>query len=825
MYRVLFMLIVSLLTFSTSYSQFIKITDDPIVSNASESRGVAWGDYNNDGFDDLFVNVTTVFGGNPTTNQLFKNNGDGTFSNITDLVLIEDGVGRNATWGDYDNDGYLDLYVTNSGLNYLYRNLGNETFEKITTGDIVDGTDIGASNSSAWGDYNHDGYLDLFVTNYGSNNFLFTNNQNGTFTKETELSPVNDNANSNSASWIDYNNDGSLDLMVSNYYENDLLYANDGLGMLELVENSGLTSTPNETVGASWADFDNDGDFDVFVTNNVNRADQFFVNNGDGTFTEVFNAVTDADIMANSSAWGDFDNDGLIDLAIASTTGNYVFRNTGAGFENVSTEWGITDVTYAQSVTTVDYDRDGFLDLYFANLEEGVLSNENLLYKNTENGNNWINIKLTGTISNNSAIGSNIRLKTVEGWQKRTIQSQTGNKAQSSLNAHFGLASSASVDTILVEWPLKGYQEFINTNSNQFLEITEIDFPTKPTNLNVAYIESSSANLTWSDNSDTEIGFRVERSTDSINFAVVAETDANSVEYMDINLTNGTKYYYRVSAMTDGGFSYYTQVVDVFIKDFQMIEFDPINDLSILDTELTLTTTNSSNLDVLFLVSGGEDKVSIENNIVTLLDTGRVEIGAYSLGTDLYLDSDTIYQSFQILRNEQILEFEPINDLSIIESELTLTVTNSSNLDVLYLISEGEDKVSIENNIVTLLDTGRVEIGAYSLETDIYLASDTVYQSFSIFDESFLAINEEQQKFIKAYPVPFTKALTISIPESILNEKRDIHVSTLEGKSVYTQFLKRELTKVDLSHLPSGIYIIRIDNWSKRVIKTDSKNR
>src|SRR5206468_516040 len=194
-----------------------------LVQSGGNSRGSAWGDYDNDGFLDLFV--SNEQGQN---NFLFHNNGDGTFGKIVSGSIVNDGgASYGCAWGDYDNDGFLDLFVAN-----LYHNDGNGAFTAITNGAIVN--DVDYSWSPAWVDYDNDGFLDLFVANgpasgAGQNDFLYRNNGDGTFTRITTGSIVNDNASGDGCAWGDYNNDGFVDLFVSNLNgQNNLLYRNDG---------------------------------------------------------------------------------------------------------------------------------------------------------------------------------------------------------------------------------------------------------------------------------------------------------------------------------------------------------------------------------------------------------------------------------------------------------------------------------------------------------------------------------------------------------------------------------------------------------------------
>ncbi|MFQ5675188.1 MAG: FG-GAP-like repeat-containing protein, partial [bacterium] len=209
----------------TPNALFTRITTGDIVNDSGLSGGCSWGDYDNDGDLDLFVSNLS-----DDDNFLYSNNSDGTFTKITVGEIVNDGgksVG--SSWGDYDNDGDLDLFVANEHgqNNFLYQNSGNGTFSKITIGAIV--VDGGNSLSTSWGDYDNDGNLDLYVANSGNNNFLYQNNGDGTFTSIT-TSTIVEMGNFRGCNWVDYDNDGDLDLFVAIWGDNNFLYANNGNG-------------------------------------------------------------------------------------------------------------------------------------------------------------------------------------------------------------------------------------------------------------------------------------------------------------------------------------------------------------------------------------------------------------------------------------------------------------------------------------------------------------------------------------------------------------------------------------------------------------------
>ncbi|MGH7495546.1 MAG: FG-GAP-like repeat-containing protein [bacterium] len=436
-----------------------------LPTDGTITRGSGWGDYDNDGDVDLFIANRT---GN---NFLFANDGSGTLSAVNEGAIVTDGgLSVAASWGDYDNDDDLDLFVTNfNENNFLYANQ-NGTWARVTAGAIA--TDVAAAAGCGWADYNNDGYLDLFVANTrNQNDFLYLNNRDGTFSKVVEGALVNDGGNSLGVAWADYDNDYDADLFVASA-ENDFFYTNNGDGTFAQVVAGDQVTDGAFSRGASWGDYDNDGDLDLFVTNDLNQNNRLYSNQGNGTFTSVT-----GDIVANDggnskgSCWGDFDNDGDLDLFVSNDGFSVIYINDGSGhFTRVTTDLSV--LTGGASSCAADYDRDGDLDL----LNVGN-NGQTFLYANLGNNNRWCQIKCVGTISNRSAIGTKIRIKANINnravWQMREVSGQTGYLGQNSLNAAFGLADAQMIDTLRIEWPSRTVEQYTNVPTNHFIEATE----------------------------------------------------------------------------------------------------------------------------------------------------------------------------------------------------------------------------------------------------------------------------------------------------------------------------------------------------------------
>ena len=266
-------------TLGTAFAQpvpttFTRITTGAIATDAGESWSAAWGDYNNDGFEDLFV--ARNMGQN---DRLYLNNGNGTFTSILAGDIVNDGTDSAAgVWGDYDNDGYLDLVVTVNTFptarpSLLYHNEGDGTFAKVTSGSIATNINLGMKGCS-WADYDNDGYIDLFIANDGytdnaqRKDFLYQNNQAGSFTRIRSGPVVNDSGPGEQGTWGDYNNDGKLDLFVVNISNfGNFLYRNDGNGVFAKITSGPPVTDRGHSIGCAWGDYDNDGFLDLFVAN------------------------------------------------------------------------------------------------------------------------------------------------------------------------------------------------------------------------------------------------------------------------------------------------------------------------------------------------------------------------------------------------------------------------------------------------------------------------------------------------------------------------------------------------------------------------------
>jgi hypothetical protein len=463
-----------------SYGQgFTKVTTGPLVTTNGDSRSVNWIDVNNDGFIDCMITNGPNGGQN---NMLYINNGSGGFTAVSGDPIVMDGKPSDgATWADTDNDGDLDCFVANwyGNDNLFYLNNGSGVFVTNFGGGVI--LSGGFSETASWGDYDSDGKVDLFVTRSagGNENMMFHNDGNNVFTEITTVDMATDLDESRCVNWTDVDDDGDLDLFITNEGgANEYLYKNNGGGAFVKSVIPPLVTAGGNTMSSSWADIDNDGDLDVFVANDQSE-NILYRNDGNFSFVKLASDTVSTTMGSSfSSAFSDIDNDGDLDLYVTNSFGgglhnNFLYLNDGHGsFTRDDTSSTVQELEWSYGCAFGDYDNDGFEDLAVATVRYAGNDRPDLLFHNNGNNNNWITIKLTGTITNKAAIGTKVRIKaTINGvpvWQMREVSAQSGYCSQNDLRVHFGLGNATSIDSIKLEW-LSGTKEtYVNVNANQF---------------------------------------------------------------------------------------------------------------------------------------------------------------------------------------------------------------------------------------------------------------------------------------------------------------------------------------------------------------------
>ncbi|MBW6512614.1 MAG: CRTAC1 family protein [Desulfuromonadaceae bacterium] len=450
------------------------------VADDGLGKGVAFADINNDGLVDLYVSNK---GG---ANKLFLNKGNGRFEDITAKAgagIDHPGFTMGSVFGDYNNDGFIDLYLATGGryeieANRLFRNNGDGTFTDVTAQ-----AGVGAkvfTYAASFADYDNDGDLDIYCANYGvgAKNILYRNNGDGTFTDVSDLAGVGDPSWSWMGVWADVNNDNFVDLYVVNgrypVGEPNKLYLNNGNGTFTDVSQQAGVADPNWGLGAAFADIDNNGTLDLFVSNYVG-SNKLYLNDGKGKFTEATGKIAGKhEGWGKGPTFGDVDHDGDLDLYEGDCKlANQLYINDGTGnFTNVADQQPQLQCETVRTKGTAfaDVDNDGDLDLYVVNWGA-----ENKLYINNQNDNNWLKIKLSGTTSNRDAYGSKVSVYEA-GQSKltamRELRSASGFCAQSPQQLHFGLNAAKTYDVVAV-FPSGIEARVENVKTGQLLEIIE----------------------------------------------------------------------------------------------------------------------------------------------------------------------------------------------------------------------------------------------------------------------------------------------------------------------------------------------------------------
>lgn len=485
--------------------------------------GCAWIDYNNDGLLDLYVvsgryieGVTnhTKADGKDATNHLYRNNGDGTFTDVTEQAGVAGkGFAMGVTVGDYDNDGFEDIYVTNWNSAILYHNNGDGTFTDVTEKAGVQNNHFGVG--AAFVDYDRDGRLDLFVGNYlkfdplakkpfypaeafagpldyqGDANRLFHNNGDGTFTEVSEKSGIgNVPGRAMGVTVGDSDNDGWPDIYVANDQMESFLYRNnhDGTFTNVAIDQNVAYGTNGDTpsaMGPVFADYDNDGSLDILVSDM--RYHRLFRNSlKDGFFTDTTAESGIARLAGQYVGWGvglfDFDNDGWKDLFVVNGGLHWLvpmedtlLRNNGNGtFTDVASEAGsyFESKKVGRGACFADYDNDGYIDAFIV-----VLGGQGILVHAIPPAgsarHHWLTIRLVGTKSNRDGFGA--RLEAVAGDLHQMVENvpQSGYLSQNDPRPHFGLGSHTEVDVLTIRWPSGTVQTLQHVKADQILTVTE----------------------------------------------------------------------------------------------------------------------------------------------------------------------------------------------------------------------------------------------------------------------------------------------------------------------------------------------------------------
>ena len=449
--------------------QFVDGTSSAGLATGGPAQGVAVTDLNRDGFDDVF------FAGGLGSSSLFLNNGDGTFRDATSDSGIE--VPGNAVapvWADFNNDGAVDLFVgirSGADANRLFLNDGNGGFEDVITDSGIDPE--ARIGSAAFADFDRDGFLDLFLATRDEGDHLYRNVDGQTFEDVTEGAGVAGVHGSVAmqATWVDFDRDGDLDLFaVHDGIDVNRLYRNDGkLPFVEIAEQVGIDQVGSGNgMGVAWFDSNLDGHDDVYVTR-IGTA-SLYRSRGDGTYDDVAGAVGAA---KNGLTWGvvaaDFDNDGDEDLFLVNTfsfdeiSETFLYRNDGGVFTNVARSASAALKLDSFGVATGDFNADGLIDVVITS----TAGDNRLLINASEQTGNWIGVEFRNGSSNRFALGGAVRIVAGGVTQRKSLFAGEGYCSQNSNRIHFGIGTASQIDTLEVLWPEGETEVYPNVAPNK----------------------------------------------------------------------------------------------------------------------------------------------------------------------------------------------------------------------------------------------------------------------------------------------------------------------------------------------------------------------
>jgi hypothetical protein len=808
-----------------------------------DMAGCSFADFNNDGLDDI------TFGLNGFAPKFYLNQGDGTFQNVT-IVMQSISNCKGIMWVDYDNDGDRDLYISNeTGANRLMRNDGDFTFTNVSesSGLMLNGS---ASYGASWGDYDLDGDLDVYISNYmfvdGPNtdadrNHLFRNDGNDLFTNVTSqagFDPISEL--SFQTVWYDYDHDLYPDLFLTNdkQFQNRMFH-NNGDGTFSEVSDETGFGINIDSMSASFGDFNNDLILD-FYTTNLPSGNVLLQGNSDFTYTDV---TEQHGLLVNDFTWGaawfDMDNDTDLDIYIAEAQAgslnspNYLFRNLGPDFdyffEDAIDSFISPDITNAYCVASGDIDNDGNVDLIVNNRAP----NNAYVWKNngSANGNGYLKVELQGTISNIDGIGSYITV-----WfDGKALETYTmiGEQflAQNSFIEHFGIGQSAVVDSVIVQWPSGIIDHYYDIPSGTTLHALEGDSaipeilvqynPCTNEPAQVTLIGLNIVSLIWN-NGSTETSIDVSTSgTYTVN--VLLASGNSIVLNQEITLSPPPAITSNIisplCADSLGGTIELINTTGIPLESILWIEntsTDPIL------TNIGAGTYSYQVIDFNGCTSAGSVTVESPNQLTSIVATQNGDcpgdLGTANIfvsgGTQPYSIDWNFQDPLQLSNGEYNVFISDSNGCTKTEE---FEINNPPNWDIDLLLVDafngdnGHATISIEGGTppyFVLWSNGSQEMGIFNLVqgTYFYVVQDSngcsSQEDFQIIDQHVPTMNDQ----ILVSVLGDGKYLFSGI------EIDELKVYDTLGKLVYSSGKAGWLSEVDLGAFKSGQYVVLINN-------------
>lgn len=546
---------------SAQGAEFLEVTEiSGIEARADDAYSLGITDYNNDGWEDIYINYNLA----NAPNKLYRNNQDGSFSDVSIEARVHDrAVSRGQVWADFDGDGWLDLFVCNAeGFpNRLYRNDQNGRFNDLAVDfglDLPDSDTWGAS----FGDYDGDGDLDLVLSRFAESSKIFENQNGEGFIDVSDNFPflnVEGNRNSRVASWYDYDHDGDMDLLLGGlgFYENR--------GERQFVE---LPISITSTNGFAWADFNNNGDDDFFLSRSErDRHDNFFIfNHGEGNVYQDLSEVYFQASQSYSAAWVDYDNDAYLDLHKADG----FFKNDRENAFQEQNE-AIDLVPCYQSCLWFDYNKDGSMDLLSAHINSNLSVQ---LFQSRERARELLRVRLQGDAPNTFGIGARLVAVFPDGRrQYRQVHNSTGAGDSISPIQYFGLGEFDAIESLYVNWPSGRIDELHDLVAGEDIIILEGEHQdqSQPSTINtlaISHRDERVISLSWLAPSDDEL-YKVSSYEIRMNFFEITEDNWNQSilinqnkipadpgqieEFIVDGLRRNTVYYFAIRSRDEAG--------------------------------------------------------------------------------------------------------------------------------------------------------------------------------------------------------------------------------------------------------------------------------